>query len=182
MLIGIAGKAGVGKDTLADILWRKHSFTRIAFADSLKRGAQEVFKLTDEQTWGREVKEIEIPHWGMSPRTIFQKFGTECMQGAFGREVWLKSWILTYNLVKSTDHVVVPDVRFTPEAAMIRALGGFMIQVVRDVPSLLSAEAQAHSTEAGVAINTLDAIIDNNRAIADMERLMMGFLKDHNFA
>ena len=53
MLIGITGKAGVGKDTVAEHLWHKHSFVRIGLADPLKRAAQEIFGLTDEQTWSK---------------------------------------------------------------------------------------------------------------------------------
>jgi hypothetical protein len=51
-IVGIAGKAGSGKDTVADILVKGHGFTKVALADPLKRICREVFKFTDEQLWG----------------------------------------------------------------------------------------------------------------------------------
>lgn len=52
MIIGIAGRAGSGKDTVADLLVRDHRFVKIAFADPLKRICKKVFDFTDEQFWG----------------------------------------------------------------------------------------------------------------------------------
>jgi dephospho-CoA kinase len=37
MLIGLSGKAGAGKDTVADYLVRCYKFQRMAFADPMKR-------------------------------------------------------------------------------------------------------------------------------------------------
>jgi hypothetical protein len=51
-IIGIAGRAGAGKDTVADILVREHGFVKIALADPLKRACKEFFNFTDEQLWG----------------------------------------------------------------------------------------------------------------------------------
>jgi hypothetical protein len=52
MIIGITGKAGSGKDTVADILVKDHGFVRIGFADVMKRFCAEVFGFTDEQLFG----------------------------------------------------------------------------------------------------------------------------------
>jgi hypothetical protein len=52
MIIGMTGKAGSGKDTVADILVREHGFVKVAFADPLKRLVRDVYAFTDEQLWG----------------------------------------------------------------------------------------------------------------------------------
>ena len=52
MIIGISGKAGSGKDTVADILAKEFGFVKCGLADPLKRIAREVFCFTDEQLWG----------------------------------------------------------------------------------------------------------------------------------
>lgn len=52
MIILLVGKAGSGKDTVADILVRDHAFVKIAFADPLKRICRDVYDFTDEQLWG----------------------------------------------------------------------------------------------------------------------------------
>jgi hypothetical protein len=51
-LIGIAGLAGSGKDTVADILVRDHGFAKVALADPIKRAVKELFAFTVEQLWG----------------------------------------------------------------------------------------------------------------------------------
>lgn len=51
-LIGITGKAGSGKDTVADILCRNHGFVRVTLADVMKRFCKEIFGFADEQLWG----------------------------------------------------------------------------------------------------------------------------------
>lgn len=168
MLIGITGKAGAGKDTSANHLWRKHGFVRIAFADPLKRAAQEIFGLTDEQTWGREFKEVVIPYWGMSPRRMFQMVGTDAMQSCFGRDVWVKRWMLSYDLVKNSDSVVVPDVRFQSEADLIHSLGGIVIQIDRDVENGLDADAKAHVSEDGLPTHCVDERVLNNDSIVHL--------------
>lgn len=43
MIIGISGRAGAGKDTLAEIFIKKFNFKRVSFADSLKEVCSEAF-------------------------------------------------------------------------------------------------------------------------------------------
>lgn len=49
---GNKGSAGAGKDTVADRLVAKHGFTRLGFADVMKRFLQEIFQFSDEQLFG----------------------------------------------------------------------------------------------------------------------------------
>lgn len=67
-LIGITGAAGSGKDTVADILVRNHSFVRVALADPMKRFCKEVFGFTDEQLWGPSEKRNEVDDRWPRPR------------------------------------------------------------------------------------------------------------------
>lgn len=52
MIIGISGKAGSGKDTVADFLVKERGLVKVALADPLKRICKDVFDFTDEQLWG----------------------------------------------------------------------------------------------------------------------------------
>lgn len=52
MLVGISGKAGSGKDTVADLLVKEFSFVKVGLADPLKRIVRDVFCFTEEQLWG----------------------------------------------------------------------------------------------------------------------------------
>ena len=123
-LFGIHGKAGSGKDTVAKHLTDNYGFLRNAFADPLKRAAQQMFYLTQAETWEDSLKEVVIPYWGMSPRELFQKLGTEGGRNVFGEDVWLKRWLYHYRQFKDNTHYVVPDVRFENEATHVRSLGG----------------------------------------------------------
>jgi hypothetical protein len=165
---------------VVEYLWHHYEFCRISFADPLKRAAQEIFGLSDDQTWSRDQKEVDDPRWGMSPRRMFQLLGTEAMQPTFGREVWIKRWKISYDLVKESDHVVVPDVRFEPEAQYIRSLGGLILRVDRDVDNGLSDEAKAHVSEAGLL--SVDHVIDNNKTLADLEAAVIAFAKSRGLS
>jgi hypothetical protein len=50
-IIGLLGPAGSGKDLVADWFVSK-GFVKVAFADPMKRFAQEAFSLSTEQLWG----------------------------------------------------------------------------------------------------------------------------------
>lgn len=52
VIFGVSGKAGSGKDTVADMLVTHHGFKKIALADAMKRFLREVFDFSDEQLWG----------------------------------------------------------------------------------------------------------------------------------
>lgn len=165
-LIGITGKARSGKDTIAQILFAQHAFTRIAFADPLKMAAQQMFGLTHEQTWAEAVKEQVIPHWGISPRQMFQLLGNEAVKPVFGADIWIKRWSMSYNMLKDTDDIIVPDVRFDHEAAHIRSLGGVIVEVQRGIG--LVGSTGDHVSERG--LSTLpEYTIDNSGTLEELE-------------
>lgn len=164
-LIGLTGKARSGKDTIASYLWHSAGFTRIAFADPLKLAAQNIFGLTDGQTWDDELKEVVIERIGLSPRQIFQKLGTEAVRNVFGESTWLKRWLVGYDFLKETDDIVVPDVRFDNENALIKSLGGIIVEVRRG-PGLVGSTGD-HASEHG--LSTLpDVVIENNGTLDDL--------------
>lgn len=171
-LIGIHGKARSGKDTCAKHLWAEYGFTRIAFADPLKLAAANVFGLSREQTWDDTIKETTIPYWDLSPRRMFQLLGTDAVKPIFGEDVWIKRWLISYNFLKDTDDVVVPDVRSDLEAKAIRDLGGAILHLVRsDVVAVA-----AHSSESGITYQQGDFYLTNDGTIeqlnADLDDLV----------
>ncbi len=58
MLLAVAGLAGSGKDTVADIL-AKGNTVKCALADPLKRIVRDVFDFSDDQLWGPSFKRNE---------------------------------------------------------------------------------------------------------------------------
>ena len=164
-LIGITGKARSGKDTLARILFAEYAFTRIAFADPLKLAAQHIFGLTQDQTWLDEVKETILPYWNMSPRRMLQLLGSDATKPVFGNELWVKRWFLSYDMLRETDDIVVPDVRFDNECLALRNLGGVIIEVRRGTG--LVGSTGDHVSERG--LSTLpDFVIENDGTIDEL--------------
>ena len=81
--------AGVGKDTVADILIRDKGYVKAAFADPIKHAARFLFGLDKEEAWGRDKKEVPMADWGFSPRELMRRFGTEFARYRIGASVWL---------------------------------------------------------------------------------------------
>jgi len=184
-IIGVSGRKRHGKDEIALAL-AAHDFTRVAFADELKRFAMDIWDLSFEQVYGsNEDKETVDERWGLSPRTILQQFGTQ-----IGRNVHKETWVRrTFNIIEDAAyfgfparlpdlaarrfqarHVtnatrwVIPDVRFPSEAEAVKAHGGVIIKVVR--PSIVSDDM--HDSEVGVDEVKEDYLIVNDGTLEDL--------------
>lgn len=60
MIIGFAGPAGSGKDTLAQYLKVTHKFQQVAFSDPIKSFCRRVFKFSSEQLYGPSTLRNEV--------------------------------------------------------------------------------------------------------------------------
>ena len=142
-IVGIVGKKFSGKDTIASHLIEEYGFVRYAFADPIKKACQVIFGFTDEQCWG-DKKEIVDAYWGITPRKVFQIFGTELFQyelpkhapelADIGRGFWVYCFARWYEQQIAKDpsfKVVITDVRFPFAADMITRLGGSIVKIKR---------------------------------------------------
>ena len=128
MLVGVTGKAYSGKDTFYEAVSNIQPCTRIAFADTLKNAATEIFGFDVAQLHGPLKEEID-PYWDTSARDILIRFG-EGMRQLMGEDVWVKS---AFRKPMPEDQaVIVTDVRFPNEADYIRERGGLIVQIVRE--------------------------------------------------
>ena len=149
VVVGISGKMGHGKDTVATML--KADLAKLGYAGSatcitsfaraLKCATTEIFGLSIEQLYGQQEKEVVDGRWGLSPRTILQTFGTEAMRSTFGPNLWPAA--LFANVPPATKVVIITDVRFPNEADLIKRLDGVLVRVVR--PTVES--GSTHSSE-----------------------------------
>lgn len=172
-LIGITGKARTGKDTCAAFLVSRYGFKRVAFADPVRLAAQQVFGLTEDETWGDALKEVPIPYWGISPRQMFQKLGTEGVRNVFGPDTWVKRWEREYDSLSATRDVVVTDVRFDNEAKRIRAKGGIIVKLLRED----AADVSRHSSENGISVLDCDVVITNDGTVEELHRKLAKLIK-----
>jgi len=119
MIITVSGKAGAGKDTVADHLINSYGFKKISLADPIKRLTKDVFALTDFQVYDRVEREKPLEQWGgRSVRQLLQQIGTELFRDNIDPDIWVKS--LWFTIKESKDNYVVPDVRFPNELNFLK--------------------------------------------------------------
>ncbi len=141
-LIGIAGKAGSGKDTLADYISTRYGYKKVAFATSIKEALNHLFGWEMEQWNEREWKERLLPGFNVSPRHLAQTLGTEWGRNLIGPDFWIK--ILARRLVYPC---VISDVRFPNEAKFIRENEGLLIKIHRTSEDRKTEEVHPHASE-----------------------------------
>lgn len=163
IIIGISGKKGAGKDAVCNVLL--HHFknsVRIAFADALK---EEVAKAC-----GRTVRFIEEnkPNF----RLILQGWGTDYRRKLCDENYWINEWLRKVYQTTAT-LVVVPDVRFQNEAAIIKELGGEVWRVFRK--GLESDDT--HASETDMDKFRYDTEIHNDQTLLRLEKEVIETLR-----
>lgn len=147
MIIGIAGKAGSGKDTAANFLTQCRGFKQIAFATPIKEALQVMFDVEIETLERTHGKDDIIPLIGTSLRKLYQTLGTDWGREMISEDIWIaqaRRWLTRY----IGHDIVFSDVRFENEAAFIRDQGGTMIHVfANNVPT-----TREHSSEYGIEV------------------------------
>lgn len=141
MIIGFVGFIGSGKDTAADYLVNFHGFRRDSFANTLKDAVAAVFgwdrvllegRTKEAREWREQVDQwwadrLDIPD--LTPRWILQRWGTEVCRKGFHDDIWIAS--VENKMRKTTDNIVISDVRFPNEIKAIHNAGGLVVRIKR---------------------------------------------------
>ena len=139
-LIGISGKKGSGKNTVANMIDTLRSFDfdghlieYKSFADPLKRMICELTgcKMTQFLTQkGKDtLSPIRKPTGGFyTYRELLQLQGTEFGRNIIGPDIWVDALFAGWN---QNEDWVITDVRFPNEVEAIEDRGGIAIRVVR---------------------------------------------------
>jgi hypothetical protein len=137
IILGIGGYAGVGKDTLADLLVTRFSFTKISFADPMREMAaamDPVVGFGEDDSPIRYTEAIEMCGYTQAKvvfpevRQFLQRLGTEGGRKVLGEDIWVNAAL---SKVKDKERVVIPDMRFINEASAIKDAKGYTIRVSR---------------------------------------------------
>jgi hypothetical protein len=175
-VIGLAGNARAGKDTVADYLAEltPGSVERDAFADRLKLIAAKALDVTfhpDDvgteavRRWADHIKQhVEIVVRGpfgtieskVSGRRFLQRLGAEGIRDVLGADVLVDALPLD----RDCDLLIVTDVRFPNEAEAIRAAGGEVWRV--DRPGVTG---DGHVSEQRIEA---DRVIENDGTLDDL--------------
>lgn len=132
MIIGFTGPAGSGKSTAAQIL-QESGWWRLSFADPLRRLARRIHPEWCNDIFEHHNKDRVLPATGYSPRELLRTLGDEInglCPGAFVRAMALALDRLT--LPQQATSVVIDDVRYPAEAALLRERGGVIVHVQRE--------------------------------------------------
>ncbi len=179
MLIGLAGNAGVGKDTAAGYLRAAHGFRQIAFADPIRAMLQAAFPL-EPKDFEHGRKEELLPNLGKSPRQLMQSLATEWGRNLVHDEIWVRlaeDKVLAEHVTLGRE-VVISDVRHEIEAAMIRKHRGVVVHLRRST----ALRVAPHSSEAGIAVCLGDWEIQNDRRPEDLFDELDRLVEDQHFA
>ncbi|KII34883.1 hypothetical protein NL64_06385 [Pseudomonas fluorescens] len=164
-LIGLIGKARVGKDTAAEHLHMWHMFNRYAFAAPLKDMLSAAFGHDIGEADGA-AKEQVIDWLGKSPRQLTQLLGTEWGRNCVHPQLWTllaeQQWI---HCQRGLSHgLVISDVRFDNEAEWILQQGGTLIEITRGT----AAPVNAHASEAGVHLRYPRFMVSNDGTLDEL--------------
>jgi hypothetical protein len=205
MIIGFVGFIGSGKDTAADYLVNFHGFRRDSFANTLKDAVAAVFgwdrtllegRTKEAREWREQVdtwwaKRLDMPH--LTPRWILQYWGTEVCRQGFHDDIWIAS--VENKMRKTTDNIVISDVRFPNEIQAIHNAGGKVIWVQRgELPSwhIMAGKANngdtfaaeklkalgVHASETAWVGRDIDYTIQNNSSIDDLFEQIKNLVED----
>lgn len=130
MIIGLVGRKGSGKTTVAQYLTTK-GYTEIVFAEPVKRITSILFGFDYEVLKGDTPEKrilrnsLRDPIWGKTAVESMQYVGTDLMRNNFDKDVWIKiAERKVRSLIEKVENVVISDVRFENEIEFIRQMGG----------------------------------------------------------
>jgi hypothetical protein len=155
-LIGTAGLAGSGKNTVCDMI---PGAAVVGFADPLYRMLSAMLGMPEADLRSRTQKDGVVPVLGRTVRELLQTLGTEWGRNMVCEDVWVR---LAGERVKQLEEegataIALCDVRFENEAEWIRARGGEVWHVIRP-----GVARQEHCSESGIRVHPRDTVIENS--------------------
>lgn len=167
MLIGLVGRARVGKGEAAKALAQEYNLHRAAFAGPLKEALLR-WGLPHASLYGsQEEKERPLPEFGgASGRQFMQRLGMSMREA--DQDFWVKRF---WSSLPDIDNrkpwpigLVIDDVRMLNEVQSVRDRGGLVIKIER--PRLGTADS-SHVSETSVDLIDADVAIVNDGQLDD---------------
>ena len=168
VIIGLAGRKRVGKDSIADILKGEFGFGSDSFAAPFRNFVYQLIGAAQDQEID---KEKTIDWLGASPRHLMQTLGNEWGRKMIHPEIWINALrnrlTLRNRLALSRSYwpLVITDVRYENEAQTVRDMGGWIVHVRR--PQLPYTDM--HESESDLVIQKSDGIVYNDDDLAALQ-------------
>lgn len=195
MIIGINGYAGVGKDTVGEIIkelqpWDQWEIKK--FAGKLKEVASIILGIPKAMFEDQEFKKKDLPQmWSnhglpMTVRDFLQKLGTDGLREGLHPNTWVNALMMDYieqviNVINNEGYQledrypnwIITDCRFPNEARAIKNEGGVIVRVNRAGIKAIN----AHPSEVALDAWSYDYVIDNDGSIEDLRKQVENVLK-----
>lgn len=183
MIIGISGKRGSGKNTIARMLQSifkrrltdyKHDeahpdpFQELAFADQVKIMME---SMTGYPGWTQEDKAVYMPEFQMTVGEGLQRFGTG-LRDTFHKEVWVVA-----TLKKAVSDTIITDVRFPNEVLAIHQAGGVMLRIEGNPVSMQGdgTRDDSHISETALDDYPFEYVIKNDGTLEELFNKVLHF-------
>jgi hypothetical protein len=160
-IIGLAGKARTGKNTVARMIIERKGGYEYALASPICRMLAQIGIDPHDEYWASH-KEDKIPVLGKSPRELMQTLGTDWGRKLVSPRLWT---ILAFKeFQESGPGMIVTDIRFEDEARFVREHSGVIIHIERDG----APKVREHVSEAGIKRQPGDFLLLNNGTLDDL--------------
>ncbi len=146
-LVGLKGAARSGKTEVSKYLQSKYGYAELSFADALKEMCIRALVKSPppdlcwfqqdpptQAEWRRMIYHDRTPF----TRWLLQFIGSEIIRDEVDQLYWIKQWserftrLMWQDIKASLPNIVVPDLRFPNEAAMIQRFQGEIWEIVRE--------------------------------------------------
>lgn len=182
MLIGLAGYAGAGKDTVGKILVDYYNFKRIAFADKVKELALRIDPtICDNETFSDGVDVplswvVDRDGWETAKRSpqvreLLQRIGAG-VRDVLDPDAWIDAALCKYSPYGLD--TVITDVRYPNELDVIRENGGVVWWI--DRPGV--GPVNDHESENSVSPESADLVVNNAFGIYNLREAVKSAMKE----
>jgi hypothetical protein len=163
-LIGLVGRAGSGKTTVANHLVEHYGYVRTAFGDPIKQMLLDAGMCCREELWGPKTERS---------RYLLQKVGTEIFRKQVDARFWVrKTAENVHKMFGQGCRVVIDDIRFPEEASMVKAFlrEGVLVKLDR----IGHVDATAGTThESECLVDTIEADHIIRAESGDVQKLLL---------
>jgi dephospho-CoA kinase len=168
MIVMISGRSGSGKDTVGEIL--KKNYTRLAFADELKKEVSKKYNIPIELMNSQEGKKTLIPGSEKTVREILIEHGEE--ERKKDKNVWIKKII---SKIKKEKNYIITDWRFKNEYEEIKKNYEKIITIRIERKKINKIENDRGS-ETELDNYKFDYIVKNDGTIEELKKMILKIL------
>jgi hypothetical protein len=159
-MIGLVGKAGCGKSSVARYLQNEYGYTVYPMAYAIRKSILTALPFVKAE-YLQEDKEKVIPELGCTGRKLLQSLGHDWGRKSIHEDVWVRAQQAMFEILKvDVSRAVIDDVRYTNEGTWIKRNKGVIIEIDRPFMDT-SGKFRQHESENSFDSDLIDHTIRN---------------------